>query len=487
MNRAELNSIFNAHIKDHLSPKGWEREDVSAKYDDLCGFLGDNCFQSGSWARFTSTTPVNDLDVIWVMPQAVIDRYVIKKAGGRIDPNHVDPSGILRNLARELEDAYRRDGQQVRIVAQSHSVGVYFGRDDEFSIDVVPAILSGEKNIFGDDIYWVPQIAALSKSRRAQVYAAHQPIDWIKSDPRGYIEDARALNEANENFRKVAKFVRKWRKESKKQDDSFPLKSFHLELIVNDIFCEIDGVDTVSGIKEFFSKLPHYINTPSFVDRADSGQYVDSYISSLTDNDRAKIIARLNAVNATLASVEMASTDTIVKTLIKNILSSATPPAGSMVVVKAPRVIALGDHSHKQRLGEAGIIDQPTYPCTVSVSAQLFFKGPRDRKVNRRPKGSIKSNGLIPTWHEIDYTAKTDAPVPYDVYWQVVNTGEHARQEGGLRGQIVKGGLVQTERSLYTGKHWIECFIVTKENVCIARSGPFYVMFRNPQFPLALP
>lgn len=123
----------------------------------------------------------------------------------------------------------------------------------------------------------------------------------------------------------------------------------------------------------------------------------------------------------------------------------------------------------------------------MSVAAQLWFKGPNDRKVNRRPKANIPSNALVPTWHDIDYTAKTNAPVPYDVYWQVVNTGEHARQEDGLRGEIVKGGLVQTERSLYTGKHWIECFIVTKEGVCIARSGPFYVMFRNPQFPLALP
>ena len=26
------------------------------------------CFQNGSYARFTSTTPVNDLDVIWQVP-----------------------------------------------------------------------------------------------------------------------------------------------------------------------------------------------------------------------------------------------------------------------------------------------------------------------------------------------------------------------------------------------------------------------------------
>lgn len=487
MTKAQLNSVFNTHIKDHLSPKPHERAEVSDRYDYLCSFLNGNCFQSGSWARFTSTTPVNDLDVIWVIPKAFISKNVIEKAGGIIDPNHIDPSGILGDLATHLESSYRKAGQQVRIVPQSHSVGVYFGTDDEFSMDVVPAIVSGEKNTFGEDTYWVPQIASLSKSRRAEVYSKKEAIDWIKSDPRGYIDDASALNDSNEDFRRVAKFVRKWRKESKKQDASFPLKSFHLELIVNDIFCERVGIDTVSAIKEFYERLPHYLSVPSFVDRADTGRYVDSYVKSLTDVDRAKILSRVHAAKTTLASIEQLMVTSAAVALIKNILSSATPPVGTLAAKGPSHVIALGDHSHKVELEEMGFIDHRSYPCAVSLSAQLYFKGPNDKKMNRRPRGAIKSEGLIPTWHEIDFTAKTDAPGPYEVYWQVVNTGEHARQKNGLRGEIRLGSLAQTEHSLYTGKHWIECFIVNLEGVCIARSGPFFVLFRNPDFPLALP
>lgn len=76
-------------------------------------------------------------------------------------------------------------------------------------------------------------------------------------------------------------------------------------------------------------------------------------------------------------------------------------------------------------------------------------------------------------------------------YWQVVNTGEEAADHGQLRGQIVAsatagvGGLTvargagrQTEdcdeRTAYTGRHWIECFIV-KDGVCVGRSEPFVV------------
>ncbi len=59
-------------------------------------------------------------------------------------------------------------------------------------------------------------------------------------------------------------------------------------------------------------------------------------------------------------------------------------------------------------------------------------------------------------------------------------------QDEGLRGEIFRGDKLRVEHSLYTGKHWIECFIVTNEGVCIARSGRFYVIFLNPRFPVAL-
>ncbi len=89
------------------------------------------------------------------------------------------------------------------------------------------------------------------------------------------------------------------------------------------------------------------------------------------------------------------------------------------------------------------------------------------------------------------FAATTNAPAPYQVYWQVVNTGKEAVQANGKRGQLVEsatagaGGLYSTtapsiarnERTLYTGSHWIECFLINR-GVCIARSGPFVVNIR---------
>lgn len=88
----------------------------------------------------------------------------------------------------------------------------------------------------------------------------------------------------------------------------------------------------------------------------------------------------------------------------------------------------------------------------------------------------------LPKHCDLRFHAETDTPKPFDVFWQVVNTGEEATKANGLRGEIFPaksagaGGLNTShdESTLYTGTHWIESFIV-KQGVCVARSGKFYV------------
>jgi len=86
------------------------------------------------------------------------------------------------------------------------------------------------------------------------------------------------------------------------------------------------------------------------------------------------------------------------------------------------------------------------------------------------------------------FSASTNTPDPFTAYWQVVNTGKEAITAVARRGKIEAassagaGGLQSTtvksisrnEQTLYTGSHWVECFIV-RNGVCVARSGPFVV------------
>lgn len=96
-----------------------------------------------------------------------------------------------------------------------------------------------------------------------------------------------------------------------------------------------------------------------------------------------------------------------------------------------------------------------------------------------RQRRVLNDGEPIPKFWSLDFEAKTDVPLPYDVYWQVVNTGIEASEAGGLRGGFDqgiagRGTLTHHESTSYAGSHSIECFIV-KNGYCVARSGAFVV------------
>ena len=79
----------------------------------------------------------------------------------------------------------------------------------------------------------------------------------------------------------------------------------------------------------------------------------------------------------------------------------------------------------------------------------------------------------------LTFRAKTTIPEPYEVFWQVVNTGNEAEAAGKLRGgfdrgSIERGSVIHREDAAYTGTHTIECFVV-KDRHLAARSGAFIV------------
>lgn len=90
------------------------------------------------------------------------------------------------------------------------------------------------------------------------------------------------------------------------------------------------------------------------------------------------------------------------------------------------------------------------------------------------------SNRTIPKGMGLRFVAKTNAPRPYKVKWQVVNTGVEAAAAGlgELRGGFDDGhstiGDERRESTAYRGTHWIEAFVI-KDGVCVARSGRTFV------------
>lgn len=107
---------------------------------------------------------------------------------------------------------------------------------------------------------------------------------------------------------------------------------------------------------------------------------------------------------------------------------------------------------------------------TASVSAKYIRNGFRPTAFRSNAPPLKKQLSLV-------FEAQTNVPKPYKVYWQVVNTGQEAQRAGQLRGDFYdsnKAGKIRTERTEFSGMHWVECFIV-RNNVCVARSGEFVI------------
>lgn len=113
---------------------------------------------------------------------------------------------------------------------------------------------------------------------------------------------------------------------------------------------------------------------------------------------------------------------------------------------------------------------QPRYKVEVKGGLYPKISGKRIADLARRkiPKGM---------W--LKFAVKTNAPWPYTVKWQVVNTGPEAAVAGQLRGDYYDsasiGGDVRWETTKYSGVHWVEAFII-KDGICVARSGRTHVV-----------
>jgi len=135
------------------------------------------------------------------------------------------------------------------------------------------------------------------------------------------------------------------------------------------------------------------------------------------------------------------------------------------------QIPALGDTQHC--LAVAWPIE-PHYKVSVSGSVHHKEKSKKLWQLSDRPVAKQVS---------LRFTASTNAPQPYEVKWQVVNTGKEAAEAepGQLRGGFYDSepptSGVRWERTKYSGTHWVEAFII-KNGVCVARSGRKFVKIR---------
>ncbi|PID87564.1 hypothetical protein CSB07_01195 [Candidatus Gracilibacteria bacterium] len=415
----------------NLSPRDSEKKLVKDIYDALKNVLGEsNCIQIGSYPRYTSITPMHDLDVLYIL--------------GDWNPNSHDPRLVLSDLYNRLiSDFDNPTNYEIKISYQTHSITISFQENGEekFGLDVVPAYKFG-KNEFSLDKYKVPEIVNLSHKSRTNKYKRiiklHEEMGWINSDPRGYIEIAKNLNQSNEDFRKSVKLVKKWKSNLCNIDKELKLKSFHLEQVITKYYLEDNSLTIFDTIFKFFTKLPEIIGEPNQIqDRANSDKFIDDYLEKLTGEQKEKII---QARDCFLINLENITYD-------KNIG-------------------ILFDVCFYERSGtdEKFLFDQG---IPVFLDSEYKFKIYGEaQQGNGFLKKILDKVGFIENKRKIIFGIIGNRPNVDIFKWKVRNDDNC----GEPRGEITDNQTLNyPESTAYGGNHYVECYAILN-NTCVAKA-----------------
>ncbi len=467
MNENELNNRLEEFCRKYLSPSIDEIDRVTARFGQLQSILpGNDIFQSGSFARETAVSPIHDLDIIWVIPDSEYElgsKLIAEETSNAI---HFDVKKPLESLAEMLKSEYRRLNVDVNIDdSQTHSINISFKDKEKFTIDVVPAIRSGIKNSYSDDIYLVPEIQKVGHKRRSKVYKAKdENLEWVLSDPKGYLQQSLNLNE-NPSYRKAVKFSKVWKKSCNASLSGFELKSFHIELLVAEIFMKNENIDFYTSVTLFLENIGLKLEKPYLRDLADNNVFVDKYIEELNDTQR-KII--LDYSKWTLNKFN----EMILKNNDEDLLITIRESVLSLSPWKtAPNHVNLGISCQIERRDKIrNSTNWKKLGNNLPASALNAINSPKTM-ISGEYIGKEYFLTFTPSIRGLDYD---------DIRWLVVNNGISALVEariGGWRGnefhECTKGSTYREEHTEYPGRHWVDCYIL-KSNTCIA-SGRFYV------------
>jgi hypothetical protein len=172
-----------------------------------------------------------------------------------------------------------------------------------------------------------------------------------------------------------------------------------------------------------------------------------------------------------LALAEDQSTESGTRTKIAESLGISTAGAtgvsksGTLVVRQADTVPAIASTSHCL---------PPPWP--LQTMHRVDVTGSIRKSIGAERSLWPLSDRPVPKGYAIRFEARTNLAMPYEIKWQVVNTGIEAARAGHdqLRGGFNDGdgpmGTVRWEKTSFRGTHWVEAFVV-KAGVCVARSG----------------
>jgi hypothetical protein len=462
---AKLNSLFDTFLT-NINPDDQAVEYAQEAHKPVRECLENQdefkervtgSFLYGSYKRYTAVGDIKDVDIVLLTD---------------FDTEEDTPESVLRQLKAALASCYD-DPENPQYQRRSIRIDDPLPDNPEvyMTLDIIPAVITTDK----DGPLLVPD-------RDAQ--------EWILTHPRGHLRHSTELNEsADSKYVPLVKIMKWWWKyqcEERQPAVERPKpKGFWVECLTG----EMHDPEQSAWADHFVAVLENIVEAYQDVVRVpeldDPGLEEETIKTSMT-LEEFEVFMEAASDSLQQAKAAIDEEDKVESSQLWREIFGENFPLYDSEDSEESRTIAEGLKLASSEHAE---------PLPWRVSSQKRYKVRLDAYLYRESVrlGGINSNSrAISDGLKIKYIAKTRARDDYEVYWQVVNTGPHAAQEKGLRGGYFlakttsgkpsSNPRVNWETTQYTGKHWIECFII-KNGVCVGRSGRFYVNIRNPNYP----
>ncbi len=440
MKKNNLNSKIRTYVKENISPTSCpsqkcnkcDRCFISSIYDSFKTVLNQNCIQIGSYPRFTAIRPLHDLDILYIL--------------GNWDEQNHNPKKILEELLLIIKREYTNPtNHKTETTLQSHSVSIIFkskNNEEIFSVDIIPSYIFS-KNEFKEDTYMIPEISRIKHGKyRTDYYQKilqeNREIGWIESDPRGYIEIAKRVNQINNDFRKTVKFIKAWKNSCEDKYKDFKFKSFHIEQVITKYFQMNNDLEIFDSVFKFFVEIPRIIELPQIKDRVNNDKYIDEYLNELTEEQRTKI---LQSRDCLLIKLENFSEDDSIEELLECCFYKRFSDS------------------------EQYLFD---FNIPIFTDNDFYFEiyGEAQERRGGFRKNILSKLGLININKKIKFRIKNSIPNVDLFKWKVKNDNNSEKPRGEITDHQTKN---DPENTKYRGNHYVECYAINN-NVCVYKA-----------------
>jgi Second Messenger Oligonucleotide or Dinucleotide Synthetase domain/Adenylyl/Guanylyl and SMODS C-terminal sensor domain len=372
----------------------------------------------------------------------------------------------LEKLAGEFRKYERYKG---KVDTRGKTRCVTIDYESDFHVDIIPCILQDGSPVIMN-----------KKTDSYEQTDGDGYAEWFKSQ--ADLTGGQHLVEVT----RLIKYIRDYRAD-------FEIKSVLLTTILGKLVIDSDSVatnypDLPTSFKTIFNRLNDFLyanpDMPEVCNPVLPGENFNrNWDQEKYSKFRERVAYYNEKVNGAFDEEDEAKSLTLWQEIFGEEFS--LPAQEDRESAKAEQEYPIDRVDHQRPVTDIAVAEMLTYE--VSIEASLH------NKIGRIKLQRLKSGAMIKAGFLIKFEAKTNAQPPFEVKWQVVNTGGHAasiNNGGGLRGEFFDSkdrqsayksdsSLINWENTEYTGKHWVECFIV-KDGICIARSRPFFINVTNP-------